>query len=535
LIELRGINASEFNLFNSIHQEFDLPNEEQTQQILKQGKVLLLLDGLDEVPGQSMRDVQDHIYKFPQQQQYYKNRFILTCRTQTTEYISDKFECVEIAEFTPKQVEEFAKNWFKSFAETPEQRAELTEKFLNKLRLPENQPTAKLAVTPILLSLTCRVFTDYKDLPAKRSDLYEQGINLLLQDWDEKRGVRRTVGSERYRNLSVAEKKKLLSYLAVRKFEQEQFVWFEQIEIQSYIAEYLSISTEDSQEVLQAIEAQHGLLIKRAQDIWSFSHLTFQEYFAAKWFCEYTHLHSLVSHIIEERWREVLLLIAELIAQQDKADELLLLIENKIIDYIKSSKLKGLLKWADEITIGSESNLKPVVKRAIAIANAITNNLFSPLNAIAVVNATSIAQSIAKVDINAPYSVLLGFAMTEEGTNCTDEIDYAISYIQELRKFKIYRDINFSALIDSIEILKAQAPDNKKLNESHEFTKSFLQTWLKAFNINPELWNLSIEEGKQINSYFYANLFLIKCKEARGGESSEVWKEIESRMLIVPE
>jgi hypothetical protein len=72
LIELRDINAGEFNLLNYIHQEFDLADEEQTKQILNQGKVLILLDGLDEVPGQSMRDVQDHIYEFSQQ--YYKNR-----------------------------------------------------------------------------------------------------------------------------------------------------------------------------------------------------------------------------------------------------------------------------------------------------------------------------------------------------------------------------------------------------------------------------------------------------------------------------
>jgi predicted NACHT family NTPase len=130
--------------------------------------------------------------------------------------------------------------------------------------LPENKQTAELAVTPILLSLTCWVFNDLKDLPPKRSDLYEQGINLLLEKWDEKRGVRRELGSEVYRKLSVGEKKKLLSFLAVRKFEQEQYVLFEQGELQGYIAEYLRISTEDSEAVLDAIAAQHGLLIERA-------------------------------------------------------------------------------------------------------------------------------------------------------------------------------------------------------------------------------------------------------------------------------
>jgi predicted NACHT family NTPase/DNA-binding Xre family transcriptional regulator len=220
LVELRDIkDASHFDLLNKIHKEFGLANQSQTEQILNQGKVLILLDGLDEVPGQSRRDVQDHIYEFSQSQQHYKNRFILTCRTQTTEYTLSTFDYVEVADFNPEQVKIFAQNWFTALAETPEQGAELTGKFLDKLRLAENKQTAELAVTPILLSLTCSVFNELKDLPPKRSDLYEQGINLLLEKWDEKRGVRRELGSEVYRKLSVGEKKKLLSYLAARKFE----------------------------------------------------------------------------------------------------------------------------------------------------------------------------------------------------------------------------------------------------------------------------------------------------------------------------
>ncbi len=281
LIELRFMkDASQFNLLNIIHREFVLAEQGQTEQILNQGKVLILLDGLDEVHGQSRREIQDHIYEFSQQ--YYKNRFILTCRTQTTQYSLPRFDYVEVADFNSEQVQIFARNWFAALTETPEQGAELTAQFLEKLRLPENKPTAELAVTPILLSLVCGVFNDLKDLPAKRSVLYEQGINLLLEKWDEKRGVRRELGSAIYRNLSIGEKKKLLSYLATLKFEKEQNVLFEQGELQGYIAEYLGISTEDSEAVLDAVEAQHGLLIERAKGIYSFSHRTFQEYFAAQ-------------------------------------------------------------------------------------------------------------------------------------------------------------------------------------------------------------------------------------------------------------
>jgi hypothetical protein len=85
LLELRDVGEAAFSLFQCLHQEFELEQESQTEQILKQGQVLLLLDGLDEVPSSLRQRVQNELQKFAKR--YDKNRFILTCRTQTTEYI----------------------------------------------------------------------------------------------------------------------------------------------------------------------------------------------------------------------------------------------------------------------------------------------------------------------------------------------------------------------------------------------------------------------------------------------------------------
>jgi predicted NACHT family NTPase len=105
--------------------------------------------------------------------------------------------------------------------------------------------------------------------------LYEKGSNLLLKQWDRFREIPRD-----YQQLSVSDKQKLLSYLAFCKFEQaDNFILFEQDEIQGYIADHLRVEAEESEAILRAIEAHHGLLIERAQGIWSFLHLTFQEYF----------------------------------------------------------------------------------------------------------------------------------------------------------------------------------------------------------------------------------------------------------------
>lgn len=372
VIELRFFNdASQFNLLSIIHQEFGLTDRQQTEQILNLGKTLILLDGLDEVPENSRRGVQEHIHQFSKR--YYKNRFILTCRIQTTEYTLPMFNYVEVADFSLEQVENFAQNWFAATAETPEQGAELAAQLLEKLRLPTNQSIAELMVTPILLSLACWIFSDAQDLPSKRSDLFEQGLQLLLAQWDETKGIQRELGNDLYHNLSVVAKQKLLSYIAARKFEQTQHTLFEQQEIQQYIAEHLAISQEDSQAVLIAIATQHGLLIERAQGIWSFSHLTFQEYLTARTIISNEQpldesLQSLLQHIYDKRWREVFLLVAEMFPCPD----IFLYLMKQAINRSAAqySHLQEILMWASQKARTVAGSHQPATTRAFYLALA---------------------------------------------------------------------------------------------------------------------------------------------------------------------
>src|SRR5919199_1627556 len=576
LIELRDINASEFNLLNYIHQEFDLADEEQTKQILKQGKVLILLDGLDEVPGQSRREVQDHIYKFSQFQHYYKNRFILTCRTQTIEYISDKFEPVEVADFNPEQVEIFAQNWFAALVETPEQGAELTVKFLDKLRLPENKQTAELAVTPILLSLTCWVFNDLKGLPPKRSVLYEQGINLLLEKWDEKRGVRRELGSEAYLKLSVGEKKKLLCYLAARKFEQEQYVLFEQGELQGYIAEYLEISTEDSEAVLDAVAAQHGLLIERAQGFWSFSHLTFQEYFTAKWFCDRADWQGLVSLMRQFRWGEVILLAANMM---ELADELLYAIKQGVEKSMLRSgdELQKFLLWVNNKSTEAALSLEIFPKKTasirayylhiypdLAIDISLVIFLEFECTDVALISAglpnfmndpllnldRCLAQTLSSfynIPLGPPdgygRSVMLAIHLDAAIQSCNDNLELK----QLLSELMAQLPSELQQILKNLKLgLQQDNPLKKPLFNPAEYRRMFLVWWevegqvwaiklrdlmVTHRNIDYE-WAFSEELRQVLFSYYSTNRLLLECLNSGCNVTPEVRYEIEETLLL---
>ena len=286
-------------------------SEVETKLVFDEGRSLVLLDGLDEVRGEDEKAISKQIRRFARD--YPQVQVIVTCRTQSfsgeMDWKSVRFSFVEIADFDEPQVRAFAEHWFQTVcADLTGGQAE-ARAFLEQLFREENKPIRELAITPISLSLTCAVFQQKQAFYSKRSKLYEEGLELLLEQWDKSREIER---DKIYRDLSVERKLELLSYLAVKKFEQAQYVLFEQAEIEGYIAEFLGISQRESRVVLRAIESQHGLLIERSQKVWSFSHLTFQEFLVAKWFCERPDSwENLARYIGEKKWNEVILLTTE--------------------------------------------------------------------------------------------------------------------------------------------------------------------------------------------------------------------------------
>lgn len=279
-----------YNLEQFLGQLWRLSNVD-IELLLNQGRVLVLLDGLDEVTGEAGKQIAKEIKRFARV--YPQVQVVVTCRTQSQESRFERFDYVEVADFNEEQVRAFAAHWFGTVCGDAGETK--TREFLEQLFREENKPIRELAITPILLSLTCAVFQQTGKFYSKRSKLYEEGLELLLEKWDKSREIER---DEIYRDLSVERKLELLTYVAMKKFEQQQYVLFEQEELEGYIGEFLGIERRDSRGVLRAIASQHGLLIERAQKVWSFSHLTFQEYLVAKWIDKFLYL---LQHKINEK------------------------------------------------------------------------------------------------------------------------------------------------------------------------------------------------------------------------------------------
>jgi hypothetical protein len=534
-IELKKFNTGEINIDKEIAEEFRIcgfpSHEEFTAKALEQGKLLILLDGLDEVPTERMNEAILQIQNFVDLHD--QNRFITSCRVAAPRHNFRRFTDVEMADFDDAQIEKFITNWFRSEPQTGQD-------CWQKLNNDEHRSAKELTQTPLLLTLVCLLYQRSRKFPTNRATLYERALRVLLEEWTAEKGIPH---EDIYRGLDTKRKEMMLSEIAHHAFQADR-LFLPRREISNQIEQLLKEMLPDEKfidgtAVLKSIEVQHGVLVERAEGIYSFSHLTLQEYLTAQYIDDHRQIETLVTeHLTDERWREVFLLVAGLM--RGGADDLLLLMEKEAQKYITTPKLQALLRWAEQVTAGSESNLKPVAKRAIAYAyayvyaNALANaNALAKANALANALANFIAKALAYTIANA-NDIALAYTIANANDIALAIVDANVN-ARELEELKILKDINFTVLIARLEALKAQvSDDNQPLDVHRAFASRILQTWLNAFNLSRELVELSSEEAEAWKNYLYANWLIVQCKAAAVRVSPKTWEAIEERMLLVP-
>jgi hypothetical protein len=526
LLELKNFKENEINLQALIEDEFKIcgfPNvEKNISNKLEKGELLILLDGLDEVPTANVYNVIEKIKDFVDT--HYKNRFILSCRTAARTHLQ-RFTDIEIVEFDDQQIQSFIEHWFSSELDRKNETAKNCWELLQK---EEYKSAKELAHTPLLLTFLCLVYDENQSFPTNRSRLYQDALRILLEKWSaEKRLPNRGLV---YENLSIEQEEILLSEIAYQNFVADK-LFLEKREIVKQIKDHLKQNLNapqhlDGEKVLKTIEIEQGILVERARDIYSFSHLTLQEYLTAQYIYDNDLIEQTVkNHITETRWQEVFLLVAGLM--RGKADKLLLAMEKEAHNYLKTplgQKLVPILQWADEMTKDSvDSPIKPVGRRALVYWFVITY-------VFPIVYVPEIIHVIASA--YAP-EITDGIFRTLFIDNVIDE---CVKLVNLLAQDQIVSKVNFSQLIADLEALKQIIPDDKATRkERQEFNDQLFKMWSTAFNLTPELLNLSLEEMSEIDEhYFYINLLILSCQKVAVNISPTVWQEIEDRMLRVP-
>ncbi len=498
-VTLRAWADESMPLMDFIAQEFDICGfpEAKTfvEKLLKSGDCLVLFDGLDEVSETVKQDeIIRQIKKFADK--YSENQFVISCRVAAYNHEFEGFTVVEMADFNQEQMETFIRNWFHG---EPKVASECWQ------RLQNSPPLRELASVPLLLTLLCLEYGESNDFPPNRSDLYHRAIETLLTKWDTTRRIRRP---EVYKKLSIRQKESMFARIAIGTFIENQYFIQERDltrMIEKFIEHLPGFKEEelepDSKVILKAIEAQHGIFVERFKGVYSFAHLTFQEYFTAKYITDNARestLEKLVEeHLYDSKWKEVFLLTAGLL---DSADELLLLMRRRTNELLEVSEINTLMEVVEKSLLSLQNKYPTVLWRFWATLIVIARIRSR-------IRVHKIAQALARIyAFDRPYS----------RTNIDDYIKAYIR-VSTLDRTHIFP---FGSILAQALNLDHNIHFYSIVDLERAIDLDLLEVYGKANKLDEQI-------AVKIQNYFSANTLIIHCLEA----ANYVSKDVREKML----
>lgn len=314
-------------------QSISLP-EDFFEQPLEDKRAVILLDGMDEVAEAQLRQrVARIIEKFAVR--YLGNRFVVTSREVGYEgaaRIGAEFGLTKVRDFSPEEVRRFVRDWTRVVevklagyeSEDIRRQAEAqAEKLIHAIE--GNPRISALAVNPLLLTVVALVHRYRAALPERRSELYEEAVEVLLGRWDEAKGLE-TEAMLAGRPLDAGDRRSLLEPVALwmhekrrREIELDELRPLLLPSFKNMTAGDAPAATKSVEAFLRLINERSGLLVERGVGVYGFAHLTFQEYLAARAIADKEDaLAYTLERLADPWWREVILLEAGYLSTQGK-------------------------------------------------------------------------------------------------------------------------------------------------------------------------------------------------------------------------
>lgn len=240
---------------------------------LQKGKILLLLDGVDEVKSDNrdrvQKDIMDIVEKFP------KSPILVTSRPCIDfSRLEGDFSKIILQPLTIEQAKDFIKRTVCDKT--------LSEKFCRELDEGLYVSHKDFAENPLLLSLMFMSYKRNKGIPNRLTDFYYTTFECLYKDFDNMKGnMQREYKTQL---LSEVEFQNLLSYICVQSYFFEEYD-FDNRYLEIIITDgirYLGLQEkiDDPKDFIYDLRNIVYILIQEGGE-YRFIHRSFQTYFAA--------------------------------------------------------------------------------------------------------------------------------------------------------------------------------------------------------------------------------------------------------------
>ncbi|MFI6247167.1 NACHT domain-containing protein [Streptomyces sp. NPDC051016] len=279
---------------------------------LRDGRCLVLLDGLDEVAREEDRR---HVSAWAERQveRYERNDFVLTSRPHGYRTAPlNRARVLQVRRFTGEQISRFLHGWYRTIerlstgvhdAGVETRAAAEAEDLIRRLR--DRSVLYDLAANPLLLTMIANVHRYRGALPGSRAELYAEICQVLLWRRAEAKNVA-TVADE----VPGAKKEVVLRELAYTMMAEGR-----RDIAAGQAAELLEpalarVAATAGPDAFLASVVTSGLLVEREHGLYAFAHLTLQEHLAALHIQHHRLVDVLVAGIDADWWRETTLLYA---------------------------------------------------------------------------------------------------------------------------------------------------------------------------------------------------------------------------------
>ncbi|GAA6617584.1 NACHT domain-containing protein [Scytonema sp. NUACC26] len=288
---------------------------------------------------------------------------------------------------------------------------------------------------------------------------------------------------------------------------------------------------------MKSIEAQHGLLVARATGIYSFSHLTFHEYFAAREIVANSAWERLAEHITEKRWREVFLLTTGMMR---KADELMQLMKQKVDSLVPiDNKLQQFLEWVNQKANSLNTPNKLAAVRASYFEIYGKGSFLVSVNKDKVVVVSILFASIEKVknyqELFLPVEMLIDnliFYLIDSPLDVGSSYKVLSIVLQNIKSNNKLQQLiqefqnKLPGLDENDEVLQDWVIYDKWV-----WTEQLRAVMIEHRNIGHD-WQFTDTQKELLQQYYDANKLLVDCLNSDCYVSREVRQEIEDTLLL---